>query len=162
MATFADVMVKLWYYSIMKFIVKSPKYGAVEVIVDDEDKRVVESNKWYLHKAGQFLYIRSGNRKYLHRLIMGEPNGLVVDHINRDTLDNRRSNLRAVTIQWNLRNQKRPNNKTGVTGVAIAHNGKYSAQIKHNYKKIHLGVFNTIKEAATARKKAEERLWAIK
>ncbi len=143
----------------MKFLVKSPKYGDQEVEVDDNYIELVKSRKWYIHKAGQFLYIRSSYpREYLHRIITKAKQGMVVDHIDRNPLNNRVDNLRVVTIQENLRNQIRANNKTGYTGVAIGSNGKYTAQIKHNYKKIHLGRFDTIQEALAARLTAEKRL----
>ena len=64
-----------------------------------------------------------------------------------------------MTIQENLRNQKRLSNKTGYTGVAIFPGGRFSAQIKINYKKIHLGLFNTIQEAHMARLEAEKKYY---
>lgn len=146
----------------MGIIIDSPKHGRIEVLVDRQDGERLKGKSLYVHKVGQFLYVRiNPNKEYLHRYIMGTmPKGMVVDHINRNTLDNRRQNLRVVTIQENLRNQLRPNNKTGYTGVSIGHKGKYNAQIKHNYKKIHLGTFDTIKEALEARKQAEiEQGW---
>lgn len=148
----------------MKIPVVSPKYGRYEVIIDDEDFKKVKNLHFYLHKAGQFLYVRFGikNKQYLHRFITNAPKDKVVDHINRNTLDNRKINLRVCTIQENLRNQKRPNSKTGYTGVAIAYKGKYSAQIKINYKKIHLGIFNTIEEALKARRLAEKQYYETK
>lgn len=140
--------------------INSPKYGTQKVLLDEEDAHLIEGKNLGLSKAGQFLYVRVGSdKKFLHRLITEAPKGKVVDHINRNTLDNRKSNLKVCTIQENLRNQKRPNNKTGHTGVAVHPSGKYTAQIKHNYKKVHLGVFKTIKEAVKARKKAELELW---
>ena len=146
----------------MKYIVNSPKHGKQTVILDDEDARFC-SKGLYVHKIGHFLYVRiRPNKLALHREIMRNPVGKVIDHINRNTLDNRKENLRIVTIQENLRNQKRPNNKTGHTGVAIYQKGKFTAQIKVNYKKIHLGVFNTIEDAYKARLKAEKEMYETK
>lgn len=145
----------------MKITVNSPKYGKHIILLDNKDyKEIEKSNGLYLNRVGKYLYARIKPKKvYLHRLFSGAKKGEVTDHINRNTLDNRRRNLRVGTIQDNLRNQKRSNNKTGYTGVAIAYDGKYSAQIVINYKKKHLGIFNTIKEALEARKKAERKYW---
>lgn len=140
----------------------SKRYGFLEIVVDEEHSNLLEGGV-FVSKAGNHLYVllKSKDRKkrYLHREIMDNPKGLVIDHINRNTLDNRKTNLRAVTIQENLRNQKRGNNVTGFTGVAVYGNGRFTAQIKHNYKKYHLGVFNTVQEALVARKKAESLLY---
>ena len=142
------------------FIIDSRKHGTHKVLVDKEDYHLVTDKTMYLSKSGQFLYVRVGkDKKFLHRLVTNAPKGKVVDHINRNTLDNRKSNLKVCTIQENLRNQKRPNNKTGHTGVAVHPSGKYTAQIKHNYKRKQLGIFDTIEQALKARKKAELELW---
>lgn len=144
----------------MKITIQSPKYGVVTFLIDKEDYPLLEKYHPYVHRIGHYTYIRVNPLKvHLHRLIMNPPLGMVIDHINRDTLDNRRSNLRICTIQQNLRNQKRPNNKTGYTGVSIGHKGKYNAQIKVNYKKIHLGTFDTIEEAYRERKKSENKYY---
>ena len=147
----------------MNIKVISPTHGVCNILVDDADLKLFDKSRLYVHSCGQFLYVRINPvKKYLHRLIMGEPKGMVIDHINRNTLDNRRSNLKVCTIQQNLRNQKRPSNKTGQTGVSITYNGKYSAQIKHKYKKIHLGIFTSLKDAVDARLSAERRLgWIL-
>ena len=96
------------------------KVGNTYAIVDEEDYEFISSIKWYEAKA-----IRKGkyynsyavgklgtdkNRKTIsmHRLIMGQPEGLVIDHINHNGLDNRKSNLRAVTYSENQKNL-RPN-----------------------------------------------------
>jgi hypothetical protein len=50
---------------------------------------------------------RTGKNVYLHRLIAGAKPGQIVDHINRDTYDNRRCNLRFVTRSENALNNKR-------------------------------------------------------
>ena len=144
----------------MIFLIDSPKHGILQCYISRQERHLLD-NGVYACKAGAFLYIRvKPNKQLLHRLIMNVPKGKVTDHINRDTLDNRRENLRIVTIQQNLWNQKRPNNKTGITGVAL-HSHGYTAQIKVNYKKIHLGLFKTIEEATKVRKEAEKKYYVI-
>ena len=102
-------------------------------------------------------YARTGDT-YIHRLIMGSPKGLQIDHINVNGLDNRRSNLRIVTNKSNGKNTAiGSNNTTGHIGVSLNKNtGKYEANIKVDYKKIHLGVFSSFEEACLVRKEAEK------
>ena len=96
-------------------------------------------------------------KKYLHRIIMDEPEDLVVDHINGDILDNCRNNLRIVTRQQNNMNQGiSKNNKSGVSGVHWNKtNDKWRAKIAYKYKDIHLGCFEKLEDATKARKDAE-------
>lgn len=83
---------------------------------------------------------------------------MVVDHINGDIYDNRRSNLRITTQKNNSRNVKlAKNNKTGVTGVSLLPSGKYKSRICVNSKDISLGVFKSFDRAVLARKIAEKR-----
>lgn len=82
-----------------------------------------------------------------------------IDHINGLPADNRIVNLREVTKSENMRNQKRSiANRSGVTGVSWnSLRGKWSAQIKFDGRKRHLGLFARIEDAAEARKAAERR-----
>lgn len=145
----------------MKIKITSPTYGVHYVLVDKEDMKLFDKAKLYLSHSGQFLYVRVNPTKiFLHRLLTGSPKGMVIDHANRNTLDNRKSNLKPCTIQENLRNQKRPNNKTGTNGVSI--NGdKYEASITTGYKKKYLGIFKKLEDAIKARKDAEKLYWNI-
>ena len=99
----------------------------------------------------------------LHRYIMNNPDG-VVDHINHNTLDNRKENLRVTSNANNLRNGTlRNNNKTGIKGVHFDKSrNKYHASIKVNYKSIYLGRYDSLEEAEKARKNAEMKYWAWK
>lgn len=92
----------------------------------------------------------------MNRYILNPPKGLDVDHINRNTLDNRCSNLRAISRSLNKHNgHLYKTNKTGFRGVTMQ-NGKYKATISLNGEQIYLGLHNTIEGAVTARAKAEK------
>lgn len=76
--------------------------------LDDEDFESFYIFDWYALKGrNNFYAVRSIGRgtKYLHREIMSAPCGYDVDHINHDTLDNRKSNLRICLHAENLRNR---------------------------------------------------------
>jgi hypothetical protein len=95
----------------------------------------------------------------LHRFIMDCPAGLFVDHINGDTLDNRRENLRICSHAENMRNRF-PNKITssGYKGVSwYKHRKKWRSQIRANNKKIHLGYYITPEEAYQAYCKAAQK-----
>lgn len=95
----------------------------------------------------------------LHRWILNPPAGYVVDHINHDTLNNCRSNLRIVTPSQNQVNRRVPkNNKTsGVCGVYWnKRQQKWHARIQYQGKRKHLGMFDDIKEAETAVREARK------
>ena len=104
-------------------------------LVDDEDyERVKEavcsyrkdgtpkkgSGKWYAHvPAGTKPYAMNGGRdKSIHRIVMNNPKGMDVDHVNGDTLDNRKENLRVCTRSQNAQNKKlREDSSSGMKGV---------------------------------------------
>lgn len=79
--------------------------------MDDEDFERLSRRKWYVGKTPRgWSYVRtSGGPKkskiYLHREIMRPPEGMTVDHINRDIFDNRKANLRICTQGENCRNR---------------------------------------------------------
>lgn len=85
-----------------------------------------------------------------------ELNNKVVDHINGDSLDNRKSNLRIVTQAENMRNIMPNNPMKGIRTHTLKDGTiRYSARITVNYKTISLGTFDTLEEAQAARKQAE-------
>ncbi len=89
----------------------------------------------------------------MHREIMNAPAGLLIDHRNRDTLDNRRNNLRLATYSQNGCNSKIDKTKTTskFRGVRfIKKTGKWAANIRINGKKTWLGSFKTEIDAAKA------------
>ncbi|MCG7407717.1 HNH endonuclease [Paenibacillus sp. ACRRX] len=137
-------------------------------IVDRDSFDVVNSfrGSWYAFKNRHNLYVAMCLREkgknvyhYLHRVVNDCPPDLVVDHINGNTFDNRKSNLRNVTVGENTKNRNGPNrdNKsTGVLGVYYRKEiDKFRAIIGYGDRLIHLGHFPTINEAIAARKEAE-------
>lgn len=88
------------------------------------------------------------------------PKGLTWDHRNRDKLDNRRENFRLVTMTVNQRNRSRNSRltKSGIVGVHLV-DRRWWARIVVAGEDINLGRFDTIEEAAIARKKGEEKYW---
>ena len=129
----------------------------VAVLVDDEDYENVRQYPWSKNYLGYISGKVDGKRVYLHRLIMGYPDGKVVDHINGDKLDNRKQNLRICTVRQNVMNSKTPkNNTSGHTGVSLRSDRKlYRANIMVNRRQIYLGSFERIEDAVLARKQAE-------
>ena len=114
-----------------------------------------------------YLRIKVQSRLYrAHRLAWlytyGERPKGQIDHINRNRSDNRIANLRDVSHKLNLQNKsKYSNNASGHSGVVWNKRAsKWLARIAHNRKQIHLGYFNTIEEAISARKAAEKLYWA--
>ncbi len=131
-------------------------------IIDEEDFELVSKYKWHASlKRQRFVAANTPWKKtiiYMHRLIMNAPTGMVVDHINGDSLDNRKSNLRICTNGENSRNRTRLNsrNLSGVNGVHWSKNKKrWEVQIRDNGKTKTIGRFSCLGIAIKQRKNAE-------
>lgn len=99
------------------------------------------------------------SRRRLHNLALLPPPGVVVDHANRNPLDNRRCNLRRATRSQNNANRVLPRGYTGLRGVHLGDRlGWYKAFITVNGKRKCLGVFKDKFEAAAAYDAAARRI----
>ena len=135
-------------------------------LIDDEDYELVSQYKWHAHwnLHGKSYYAKTDIRKtdgtfgslLMHRLIMNAQKGEQVDHINHDTLDNRKSELRFCSYAQNQYNQgRRSNNTSGCKGVSLHKpSGKWLARIRWDGERIHIGIFPTLEEAYDAYCKA--------
>ena len=123
-------------------------------LVDDADYEWINAFKWYYCKGYAVRKVGWPNRKclYMHRVILGTPDGLETDHVNGDGVDNRKINLRACTRSENQRNIGRTSSNTsGFKGVFWSKSAsKWMAQIKLNGHPTHIGCFSTTEEAAQA------------
>ena len=138
-------------------IVDNKKQSTVLFTVDTEVIPIIQDYRWYLHrKKGIPVYAatRSNGNKHtlLHKLINQTDMGLETDHINGDTFDNRKCNLRSVTNSQNgLGCRKLPLNKSGYRGVYLHKmTGKWEARITVKGKDVYMGLFNDKHRAGKA------------
>jgi hypothetical protein len=129
-------------------------------VVDDEDHEWLSQWRWCTKK----IVLANGRTKLyahrrigastitMHRLIMGVNSGEIVDHIDGDGLNNRRSNLRKATVAANCWNSNsRRNTSSHYKGVSWhRHVGKWGAAIRLCGRSQHLGYFTDETEAALA------------
>jgi len=130
-------------------------------IVDKDDFERLKPYRWFSlwNRCGYYAVrnVRRCERRRLqimmHREIVGAPKGVLVDHINGNTLDNRKANLRLATASQNMYNTRR-NKKgcaSGFRGVSWhKHAKKWEARLASEGKRIYAGSYDSELEAAKA------------
>lgn len=131
----------------------------IEALIDIEDFPRVSDYPctWHALNKGNTYYVRghipgtnNTQKIYLHHLLLNPPKGYMIDHINHNGLDNRRSNIRILTARENRQNS---------IAKGIDKNGKkYRARVQVNGKRIIIGRFDTPEEAQEAVRLARARL----
>ena len=143
-----------------------------EALLDDEDYIIAKRYKWYAHyRRGKFyaatqLYdpaTKTQSLVSLHDVILWKPKGFIIDHINGDSLDNRRKNLRVCTYSENCQNTKiRKDNTSGVRGVNRKQGTEqWVARVSFKKKRFYLGTFDKKKDAIEAYNKKASELYGI-
>lgn len=142
----------------------SRKHPNLYALIDEEDAELVNQYRWFLnasHCVERTIYYavahgprRNGPRDFfaMHRIIVGAPPTVEVDHINGDGLDNRRSNLRQCTSsqnKWNFTKRDGTSSRfRGVTWNRVTR--KWRAQLQVKGKQITIGDFQDEEAAAAA------------
>lgn len=139
--------------------------------IDDEDFGRVSQFKWSVFVRPHASYavrrerLSDGSRKsiYLHRFVMAEPIGMMVDHENHDGLDCQKSNLRVCSNSKNQMNRigAQKNSTSGRRGVSWRKDkSRWQAQIKLDGRLKYLGLFDSIEDASTAYACANKKYFA--
>lgn len=129
--------------------------GGASAVIDADDADRVRPFSWRTHSGYVYAYVRADKRyhkQWLHRLITDAPDGMLVDHVNGDTRDNRKANLRLCTFRqnrMNSRNRTKPTPKSGHTGV-YAVRGQYIARVHDGDRVLNIGSFDDADAAAAA------------
>lgn len=132
-----------------------------EFYFDLDDYNLIKDYGWSVSSRG-YLCARSKDIQIkIHRLIMGFPDN-IIDHANRNKLDNRKENLRiANTFQSSQNRGISKKNKTGIIGVSFGRRNKekFHSYIYLNRNKIELGEYNNFNDAVYARLLKEKELF---
>jgi hypothetical protein len=138
-------------------------------IVDDEDFEYLNQWKWqwnnanrskfgYAHRTERIKGTKMKLHHKMHRLVMNAERGQIIDHVNGNTLDNRKENLRFCTLSQNNQNQAiSSRNRSGYKGVSW-HKATSRWRVTINTdKQISLGYYSDIREAARIYNKAAKK-----
>lgn len=130
--------------------------------VDEADHAWLSQWNWHAHHSGRHIYAArnatvaereagSVSIIYMHSVICPAPAGLVTDHENGHSVDNRRANLRVATYVQNSVNTRVSRGALEFRGVYIAKpSGRYVARIRRKGLVKSLGTYTTVEEAARA------------
>lgn len=141
-----------------------PKYAKV----DPADYKWLRKYKFIARKGTSCFYaqmlepnvITGKKMLHMHQVILEVPKGMVVDHINNDTMDNRSANLRAATTAQNSYNRKKLSRQCSSKYKGVwwhKSSLKWQARIIFEKKRIHLGTFKNEIDAAKAYDEAAKK-----
>lgn len=150
------------------YITIPSKFGNFQAVIDKIDFELVNQYKttWTLtYRNNKVESVQTKIQKnkvrkviFLHRLIMGFPKDRVIDHIDRNPLNNKRNNLRVVTVNENATNLCE--NVNSITGYRNIHyeSGKYRVRINHK----RYGAFDTLEKAIEARNNVLPKIFPLR
>ena len=149
-------------YKIVDGYVKVKLNDENYMLCDIEDWERFKGHYWYMSDTGYAVCetMKTGTLRF-HKLVTGTTAEVIIDHINRNKLDNRKCNLRIATASVNAINRGlQSNNTTGYKGVYFDKRRRvWKAWVKVSGKLITLGSYPKKEEAIAARKSGEEKYY---
>lgn len=142
-----------------KRTIEIPLTRGMVAIIDESDFRSVAQRKWRAQESSDRYMGKVTKRRYyaattikkktilLHRFLL-ESDAAAVDHINGNTLDNRRANIRNSTVSHNISNQP-AKSRSGFKGVYLVRS-RWKSYIHFQNRRINVGSFSTAQEAVVA------------
>lgn len=132
-------------------------------IVDAGDVKAVSRFKWRVSVGARghryAVTWDGGARVLMHRLLTGAPDGMVVDHVDGDGINNRRENMRVCTQAQNVMNRTSALHQSGRKGLRHdPQSGHWGARVAVSGKRPWLGTFKTEAEARAAYNEAAQKL----
>ena len=125
--------------------------------LDIDDYDLIKEHCWNIDANGYVISKINGKSIKMHRLILNAKKNEIVDHINHNTSDNRKCNLRIVTHSQNMQN-KTPTSCLNINGVYYEQETKkWRVYITKNKKRIYIGRFSSLEDAIDARIIAENK-----
>lgn len=124
-----------------------------KIYADAADYEKLSRYSWCISAKGYPVANINNRLRKMHQYLIDIPAGKVVDHINRNPLDNRRKNMRICSRKENGRNIS---SKNAVHGIRKTKSEKYAVRITSDSKEKYIGTFSTYAEAVEARYKAED------
>lgn len=120
------------------------------VLVDDEDLLRCFEHRWYLNSSTGYMITGDKPTTELHRFLMGPaPKGFVTDHIDRNKLNNQKSNLRFIPNRVNIMNSDTKRGK--LKHIYPTRFGTWTVRLTRYYEIVILGNYKTIEEAKAVR-----------
>lgn len=144
-------------YTLLMMDYREIQIGEYTVLVDTADFDEIVKHKWSIYpRKGAYYYPEAfiNNKQiFLHRYLLDCPKNLVVDHINGNTLDNRRTNLRIVSHEYNCFNLHRnTRNTSGHRGISyVQKENRWKVKCRFNKTDYYIGRYKTLEEAIEAR-----------
>lgn len=137
-----------------------PLSRGLVALVDVEDYARLMNYTWHAIMRDErpgWVYAASSarvggviKRFYMHQLVANAWPGEVVDHVNRNSLDNRRANLRICKYWQNTVNSRAKIGRSGFRGVSAHPSGTWHVALRHDGKRVNVGTFRDAEEAARA------------